>query len=70
MQKFSFPIFQHVPQFSTSLRQLRVVQSVSHNTNSRSKDNTYGDLDAIIGKDKGRVGASELGSRHGGRWGR
>lgn len=29
--------------------------------------NTYGDLDAIIGEDEGGVGASELGSRHGGR---
>ena len=70
MQKFSSPIFHNVPQNSTSSRQLRVAQSVSHNTNSRSKDNTYGDLDAIIGKDEGRVRASELGSRHGGRWGR
>lgn len=26
---------------------------------------TYGDLNAVIGKDEGRVGRSELGSRHG-----
>ena len=30
---------------------------------------TYGNLDTVIGEDEGRVGASELGSRHGGRRG-
>lgn len=28
---------------------------------------TYGDLDAVVGKDQGRVGHSKLGGRHGGR---
>ncbi len=28
---------------------------------------TYGDLDAVVGKDQGRVGNSKLGGRHGGR---
>ena len=35
----------------------------------KSRVNTYGDLDAVIGEDEGGVGASELGSRHGGRRG-
>lgn len=28
---------------------------------------TYGDLDAVVGEDQGRIGNSELGGRHGGR---
>jgi hypothetical protein len=28
------------------------------------KETTYGDLNAVIGKDEGGVGAGELGGRH------
>lgn len=39
----------------TAKRMRRVVQR---------EVNTYGDLNAIVGEDKGRVGRSELGGRH------
>lgn len=34
---------------------------------SQEREFTYGDLNAIVGEDQGRVGNSELGVRHGGR---
>lgn len=30
---------------------------------------TYGNLNAVVGEDEGRVGSSKLGGRHGGRFG-
>lgn len=55
MARMSFIVFPSIPQ------QSRV-------TSNRGQG-TYGNLDTVIGEDEGRVGASELGSRHGGRRG-
>ena len=43
---------------------------ISHISNpGQQGPSTYGNLDTVIGEDEGRVGASELSSRHGGRRG-